>query len=388
MLFLNLGDLCFIPSIPSIQTGRIKHRTVCVFQDAFSRLLFLRFQKGTSSKETYKTFELSLPFFYANNVGKYHLFHSDKGNTNLFFYQYHIIHLSIHSLIQLIHLFFSSIFSGGEYKKHFLAGIRKDHGIKSYTTNTGIHPKVAIVERSIKSAKHIFFSLLMQFKTNNYENILELTQQIFNNRKHSAHNRKFTPLQCHHDTHVAAVIARFNSHSFRDHELQSRELFRSGKRKVFAVGQRVLIKVKKSPVHKKSSNVFAPNFTTKIFTIKSFDKSKFPPVYSMVELKDDSRKFYEHELQPVDELFQTLKLNNSKEKFVVQNVEEMNQPYLRSGLTPTDKKVFHYSVLTNKDKEPSLMTKEQLLNLKRLWGSKSITFSPTFDSPTMQKYVI
>ena len=321
-------------------------------------------------------------------MGKYHLFHSDRGNKKfVFFYQYHRFHLSIHSLIQLIHLFFFLHFLGGEYKKDFLAGIKKDHGIKSYTTNTGIHPKVPIVERSIKSAKHIFFTLLMQFKTNNYENILELTQQIFNNRKHSAHNRKFTPLQCHHDTHVAAVIARFNSHSFRDHELRSRELFRSGKRKIFAEGQRVLIKVKKSPVHKKSSNVFAPNFTTKIFTIKSIDKSKFPPVYSMVELKDDSRKFYEHELQPVDKLFQTLK-KNSKETFVVQNVEEMNQPYLRSGLTPTDKKVFHYRVLTNKDKEPLLMSKEQLINLKKLWGSKSITFSPTFDSPTMQKYVI
>ena len=108
----------------------------------------------------------------------------------------------------------------------------------------------------------------------------------------------------------------------------------------------------------------------------------------MMELKDDSRRFYEHELQPVDELFQSFKSNDSAQSFVVKNVEEVNQPYLRSGHTPTGKKVFHYRVLTNKGENHSLMTKEQLLNLKKLWGSKSVTFSPTFDSPNMQKHVI
>ena len=255
-----------------------------------------------------------------------------------------------------------------------------------------MHPKVAIIERSIRSAKSIFFSLLMQFKTNNYENILELTQQIYNSRKHSAHNRKFTPFQCHNDTHVAAVVARFNSHSFRAHQLESRDLFLSGKRKVFETGQRVLIKVKKSLVHKKSSNVFQPNFTTKIFTIKTIDKTRFPPVYSMKELKDDSRRFYEHELQPVDELFLSMKAKtkeDSTQNFIVDNIEEdMNQPYLRSGFTPQNKKVSHYKVLTDNGQNHSLMTKEQVINLKKLWGSKAVKFSSTFDSPTMQKYVI
>ena len=222
-----------------------------------------------------------------------------------------------------------------------MTGIKKNHGIKSYTTNTGLHPKVAVIERSIRSAKSIFFSLLMQFKTNNYENILEITQQIFNNRKHSAHNRKFTPFQCHNDTHVAAIVARFNSHSFHTHQLESRDLFSSGKRRVFETGQRVLIKVIKSPVHKKSSNVFAPNFTTKVFTIKDIDRTKFPPVYSMLELKDNSRKFYEHELQPVDELFLSMKSKEDPaQSFIVDNIEQdMNQSYLRSGHTLSAKKV-------------------------------------------------
>ena len=71
-----LGDLCFLPSI---QGQKEKRHVICVFMDAFSRLVFMKLQKGTTSRETLQSFEESLAFFYANDVGKYRLFCSDKG---------------------------------------------------------------------------------------------------------------------------------------------------------------------------------------------------------------------------------------------------------------------------------------------------------------------
>ena len=71
-----LGDLCFIPSIHGKSHGQ---HIICVFQDAFSKLVFMKIQRSTKSEETLKSFEESLNFFYSNNVGKYRLFCSDQG---------------------------------------------------------------------------------------------------------------------------------------------------------------------------------------------------------------------------------------------------------------------------------------------------------------------
>ena len=71
-----LSDLLFIPSLrgPSYAPS-----VVALFMDCFSRLCYAKIQASTASSVTFQSFEESLKFFYANHMGTYKKFCSDRG---------------------------------------------------------------------------------------------------------------------------------------------------------------------------------------------------------------------------------------------------------------------------------------------------------------------
>ena len=172
---------------------------------------------------------------------------------------------------------------------------------------------------------------------------------------------------------------------YQSHRSQSIGLFKRRGLRRFTPGQKVLIKVIKSPVHKKSSSVFTPNFTRQVYTVKNAYENEFPPVYSMEEVKEDHRRFYGFELQPVDDLFGNL-ASNKEEEIFVKGIQEQSLPYLRSGRTPEARKDVIYQVV--RDDEETLMTKEQLLNIKKLFGVNALSYATVFQLPDMQKYIV
>ena len=91
-------------------------------------------------------------------------------------------------------------------------------------------------------------------------------------------------------------------------------------------------------------------------------------------------------MQPLDKLFGNVQSKHNE--ITVLDVEiEQKTSYLRSGKTPTSKQSIIYKISQN-DKQ-KLLTSEQLNNLIRIFGKKSIKYDQSFySSPEKQKYII
>ena len=337
----------------------------------------------------------------------------------------------------LLHIY-KLVLIGGEFQSVFLDTIKKKHNIHWYTTHVGPHNKVSIIERSIRSAKSVFFRLvtyighwslvtshqpptflnlpklyppcirlLLSYKTTSFQNLIKLTEIILNHRPHSgihkvnfiilpqllkpiSHNYtplypilnpcQFTPARAHFDSHIAAKIAQLNSLTFQQHQFQAMTLFsKTPKSARLEIGDKVRLRLKDS-IFRKESPIANPRWSDTIHSITDIDTKTFPYLISVTNTK---KKFYAFQLQKLSTAYP---LDKDTPKILVQSFRIANEPYLRSQKSFDHKDKVMYTILKHGKVEE--VPTSDLLSYKKQFGDSILAYSSYFKDSPMNKYIV
>ena len=287
-------------------------------------------------------------------------------------------------------------------------------------------------ERAIRSTKDAFFKLLYTLPSKNYEKIIKLVQNSVNNKEHSS-LKNYTPIQVFHDDHVKSLIARENNKSFKNHQTQSRSIFSKIKNaEKLAVGDEVLLKLKKKPFQKEQS-VLYKRWSEKHYFIAAVDKTEYPPLYSLRDFHIKNRRyrtvpsvrpsvrktffnlnklcriepettekkyrnaktatikhilfrvyrFYAHELQKIGTY---LEPPTSSKTVLVHDVIFSEEPILRSGKVLANKRTPSYQI--TRDGQPQNVTSSDLKFFKKIWGPNSLVYSDSFQTQEKRGFIV
>ena len=217
-------------------------------------------------------------------------------------------------------------------------------------------------------------------ETHNYYHNLFLFSRI-----HSALN--FCPYRVHYDCFTAALVAGTNRLTHRQRELGAMSLeLKKKPRDTLRVNMNVKIKLKLQPFRKEG--LFQPAFSQNIHKITHIDRKEYPPLISLTNTK---KRFYSQQLLPVGDQYPKdphIMPPQSRKKLLIQDiVTGPETSLLRSGKsrTMTNSEV-KYKTLHDGNIE--LLTKNDLLLYKKLFGENYLVYSPNFNDSDKMKYLI
>ena len=211
---------------------------------------------------------------------------------------------------------------------------------------------------------------------------------MINFRRHSAlGNGRFTPVQVHHDSHAACLVARINAAKEEIRQRDSYELERQQpSQERLTVGDFVLVKSKKD-AFLKTSSVFNPAFSGQKYQIVSVDRQFFPWMYRLSGF-NKKKKFYRFELQKVFTSSAETESSKSRHSSTI-NVKDVifEQPSrLRSGRLVPGKGIAVY--LVERDGKVDRVPASTLRILKRALEPGALTYDSVFNSADKSDYVI
>lgn len=232
--------------------------------------------------------------------------------------------------------------------------------------------------------KKVFFKLLLRYPTQKYENLLALTENIYNNTEHSSltsnsastkKHIKFTPYRVHFDTHISSLVLRSRLKKYDEHQIKAKDSFtKLHASQKLSKNDKVRIKNEKRVIQKESG-VFNPSIQKQVYEIESVDKKKFPYVF---RLKNHPRTFYSWHLIKTSK--ETLLLENLPFQNHSQNKIEIlsaipQQRILRNRKS-IDTNNYQYKILRNGKYE--ILSSEDLKFQKKIFGSKILKYNKDF----------
>ena len=222
---------------------------------------------------------------------------------------------------------------------------------------------------------------MFEFKGNlNIQAILQLTEHIYNSRKHRSIGT--TPIRAHHCSHTSSILARKLLQTHNKKQKRLRNIFSLKKDYLYKIGDKVLLKNKRTPFQK-SNPLKNPEFSPIITTITKIDRRFLP--YSYTISTHPNKKFYFFELHRVSDQYKNdIKQQQQQQqtpfqnpsKIIVQDFSYENPPVLRSGKSLNKKKLLYYKVQRG-DKEEKI-TDNTLKFYKKLFGNNSLEYSQIF----------
>jgi hypothetical protein len=274
------------------------------------------------------------------------------------------------------------------------------HQTKSYHTNVSVFPKVAVVERVIRTIKNWFFKYLTHYRTLRWINLIKIIQDKYNETPHSS-LFYFTPLQAHHDSHINSYINKKTMLKYKKRQIKSQSIFHNlPSHQRHQINNKVLLRLKRSKFSKEHS--FKNQvWSQQIFTIKNIDKSQYPYLYSLNN--KPNQKFYGFELQSanfdnIQNIENTINNDNDNKKpiksdLIVKNFRFENNSRLRSGkIKPNSGILQYYVIQNNKNSEQTngeWLSPESLKFRLRAFGRNHISYDPSvFNTAENQKLMI
>ena len=245
--------------------------------------------------------------------------------------------------------------------------------------------QIALAERCVRSCKAIFFKILLIFSTISYTNAIKLTQSVYNSRRHSG-IFNYRPTDVHFDSHLSSLVARLN---IRKLNLKQRRLKRSifslHPSRKFQIGERVLVKKKRTAFYKPSS-VFEPQFQTEPTVITDTNTKYLPHSYRVASAPD--RWLYAFELKKVGRHYGSLETSTSQEgeKIQVLDYTIESAPVTRSGLRLKNRDGVFYSIMRGNAVEK--VNAETLRFFKKVLGPHSLKYHEIFFRPENRYLII
>jgi hypothetical protein len=284
------GDIAFLDNLDLKVANNGKH-ILLLLMDVFSRFISLQLQANAKAETTLKSFQIAIKNdFYANpdltpntmnreemalrGDAVYRKFLSDKGS---------------------------------EFKAGFLSTLKIHYRIDSYSTNLGRFPKVAIVERAVRTIKALFFRFTLKYRTLKVDNIIQLIQRQYNFRPHGG-LYGFSPFQVHFDPSASARVLLKNEIVFTKHQKIAKSIFEAKPYfQKLKVGDRVFLRAAPNPFEKEAG-LIRQAYSSESYTIIAIDKLKFPYLHTLRGIepmhgaRGVSRRFYAHELVKIKKL--------------------------------------------------------------------------------------
>jgi len=263
--------------------------------------------------------------------------------------------------------------------------------LKLYHSNTSLFPKIAIVERVIRSLKKIYFRFLLRLKTNDIAKLVSLSTSVYNNRKHTSlksGDTIFTPIEAHFSSHAASLINRQNIQDEGRKQIVYASIFKNiSKQNRLVEGDEVFLRKKKSVIRKESA-VFNPNLdTTTIYKVTKVDRTKFPHVFSLSG-KLKNRKFYFFELQKIDQFYHDNKQRDEIKVLDIVKSYDIGEGTLRSGRKLEKDQTVEYLIRRSGKNSDEIISRIELSLYKKLFGKSSLQYSEKFENVELEKYIV
>ena len=155
--------------------------------------------------------------------------------------------------------------------------------------------KAQIIERVIKSIKHLIYTYMTDNNTRKWLPKLDLILQSYNTRTHSAHG--FSPVEAELPENHTAVLAALNV-KFTEAVLKGerRKKNAGGRSKVFRIGDLVRIALDTKTFQRS----YKPSFSDELYTIITVDRRQPQEMYRVAHSRTgtiESHDFYATELQ-------------------------------------------------------------------------------------------
>ena len=279
---------------------------------------------------------------------------------------------------------FFYFFLRSEFKSKFKRRLEQ-LGIKTYHLRTSVFPKVAPVERVIKSCKSIYFSILYHFKTLNPHKAIQLTTAIYNQRKNSA-LFYYSPQKTHFDSHTSSIVARKSIKRSKERQKQIRNIFSTKPNQTLNVGDKVVLRRRKHTFYKENL-LHHPRFEDTPTEVTSVDRRYLP--YTYVIKTHPNKKWYFFDLRRVTEEFGNKITNADKTtppKIYVKNFIEQNQTFLRSNKKfPHKQRIFY--IIERGDKTEQV-ERETLLFFKRVLGNDILSYDSIFQEKQNRHLIV
>ena len=237
----------------------------------------------------------------------------------------------------------------------------------------------------MRTCKVLFFKILFIFKTISYTNAIKLTQSVYNSRKHSGiFNHR--PIDVQFDTHLASLVARLNIKrlNLKQRRLK-KSIFSLHPSRKFQIGERVLVKKKRTAFYKPSS-VFDPQFQTEPTVIIDANTNYLPHSFKVASMPN--RWLYAFELRKVGRYYRSLENppTHEGEKIQVLDYTVESAPVTRSGLKLRNRNTVYYNV-----KRGSAIEKvdaDTLRFFKKVLGPQSLTYHEIFFRPENRHLIL
>ena len=277
---------------------------------------------------------------------------------------------------------FGAIFSGGEFRGGFKTTLSNKFKIRVIHTSTGFFPKCSPIERAVRSYKSIMFSVCFHYGTLKIDNILQLTNHIYNRRRHQGIGL-LTPLSAHFCTHAASIVSQLNDANHLQHKLDAAAVYsRTKPREILQIGDRVKVRLERS-IFRKHQPLSRSLWSESTSEITAIDTNDFPPLYS---LENHTKKFYGFELLKVSKYFPIVEARKNREaKILVNDYKLSKKTFLRSGREKLDESEPIYSIL--KDGHISFINRDELKSYKKIFGSQALLYSSHFNHPPHNAYI-
>ena len=222
-----------------------------------------------------------------------------------------------------------------------------------------------------RTLKRIFFKLLLRYPTQNYQTLLSLTENLYNNETRR-NLQGFSAYRCHFDTHIASLVFRARLRIAEKHQEKAVNTFKKiSDNQKLAVNDQVRIRNAKKVIQKESG-VFNPTLQSEVHIVSHIDREKLPYVYS---LKDHKKKFY---IWHLSKTHNATEPHNEPIRDTGNNIEVLSataqQRQLRSR--GVDTKNYMYKVLKNN--KTQILTEEDLKLQKKIFGKNILNYSPFF----------
>ena len=248
-------------------------------------------------------------------------------------------------------------------------------------------PKCSLAERAILSCKLIYFRLLYEFKTNvGLQNVLNLTAQTYNSRKHSA-LFGFCPNSVHFNSHVSALVIRRKLQSLRIRQKKIKSFFSLHPKNIFQVGEKILLARARHKFHR-ANILLHSDYENEVREIVKIDKTYLPWTYHISGEKYEGRKFYFFELKRVSPSYGQLTpkptiVSGDQKKIRVLDFQYEDSSFLRSGKSINAKKSLYYTIkrADKIEKVPS----DSLHFFKKILGNDILEYdNDVFNNPQNQ----
>ena len=347
-LFFSV-DLCFFHQIKG--KGSSPNSTILILHDAFSKYSKGILQAGQKASTTLQSYEKLLPLFMEGKTAEdgYKLCAADRGK---------------------------------EFLSVFKSTLANKYGTKIYNLHTGPHPKISVVERTIRSFKALCFQIFYNYNTLNVKDTLQLVNHVFNERPHKG-IYGYSPNMAHKCPHTASIIARLNHLKYAEREYEAMTLYnKKPKDEHISPGDRVRVRVQRG-VFRTANPLRASIWSKNIFVVTHKDLSQFPATFS---LDNTSKKYYNFQLLKLSKYFPIDTASHFKPQILVNTYRLSEGHKLRSGKTSSSAPEAIYTILMNG--KISEVDEAELKLYKRTLGEHSLAYSAHFNSPPNSSFVI